>query len=94
MRVSAKFMPQEVLMDFIEWVRNEGLDPDEICDDGMFGWFMDRVSGYKYFRDPETDEILRNRSGKTHKLFFSIPQKNPVPASVESWSKIFYGEDK
>lgn len=65
---------REVLL---EWVRAEGLAPEEIRDNGSFSVHNGRVSGEKFLLDAEGNVQVRHDAPVT--VHFHQAQKNPLP---------------
>lgn len=57
----------------LEWIKAEGLDPNDIAADGQFSAHNDRVSGNMFHRP------LAIWKGKPLTVHFNVRQKNPLP---------------
>lgn len=68
---SAQEMPRMQKDALLEWVQNEGLNPSEIVDNGLFSVHKGVVSGFKYLFN-DSGEVLT-------KVHFTQAQKNSLP---------------
>lgn len=73
-RFNTRDMTDEDLETLVQWVRDEGLVPGDIADDGRFSVHNGRVSGNKFLR--YRGVVLRFTQ------HFNVPQKNPLPEAL------------
>ena len=59
------------------WIEAEGLDANEIVDNGSFSVHKGWISGFKFFRDPEGKPIWHK--GRVSLYPFRVRQQHPLP---------------
>lgn len=82
MRFDPLYMTNERRELFLTWLKNEGLDPSDIINDGRFSVHNGWITGYKFLKSAEGRVKVR-RDGRTLVLIhFRQPQKHPLPEEL------------
>lgn len=81
MRFRVKDLPRDKREALLEWVKAEGLVPEDIRDDGRFTVYGGLISGNELIRDGDGDKIIRN--GDLATKHFVVKQKNPLPEILD-----------
>jgi len=63
---------------FLDWLKDEDLDPNDIVDNGRFAVHNGRISGWKFINNAE-GRIVNRRTVSFLKVPFNVKQKNPLP---------------
>lgn len=66
----------------VEWLKNEGLEAERVCNDGRFAVHNGRISGNEFVFDDEGNKILNRRSKVVLRRPFNVAQKNPLPEGL------------
>lgn len=66
----------------MEWMAEEGLDANRVCNDGRFSVHNGRISGNEFVLDDEGNKILNGRQKKVLIRPFNVAQKNPLPEGL------------
>lgn len=63
--------------EFLNWVREQNLDPTAIADDGRFSVHEGHVSGFEFLTDGEGQSLVYR--DEFIKKPFNVEQKTPLP---------------
>jgi hypothetical protein len=64
----------------VNWIKDEGLDPQEISGEG-FSVHKGRISGYKFLFDDEGRQLFRGND--IVRVPFNVTQKHPLPKELD-----------
>lgn len=63
----------------IEWIKNEGLDPSKIVNDGTFSAHKGRVAGNEFILGESGRPLFDFQDNAWRTKHFNVRQHNPLP---------------
>lgn len=63
--------------EFLAWIREQGIDPAVVADDGRLSVHKGRVSGFEFILSETGERMYRGK--KVAKKSFNVPQISPLP---------------
>lgn len=81
-RIKAVGLTREKHQEFLDWLSEEGIDPAEVVDNGLFSVHNGQISGFKFILTPD-GKVKMNRRGYPILVHFRQKQKHPLPGMLE-----------